>query len=164
MGYSPMSVGYLYTYLSILAFLVKPISGIIVDKFRVKRIMFLSFVLTCGLTAYALNFIQKLPTENVAILSCNNTTVLDVCSNVDGQLPQCDDGLYKLLTNNFESITCQVRNNLLKQKQNRRLGNINMVFYVFLKLTTAVISLLAFNSLLRLVSNNIDILILYRCP
>lgn len=110
MGYSPMLVGYLYTYLSILSFLVKPVIGIIVDKFRVKRIMFLTFVLMCGLTAFALNFIQKLPTEAAAILSCNTTTVLDVCSNVNSQLSQCDDSLTKLLTNNSVAVTsCQVR-------------------------------------------------------
>jgi len=109
MGYSPMLVGYLYTYLSILSFLVKPIIGFIVDKFRVKRITFLGFVLTCGLTAFALNFIQKLPMETDAILSCNTTTVLAVCSNVAGQLPECNDSLSKLLINNSESITCQVR-------------------------------------------------------
>jgi len=114
MGYSPMLVGYLYTYLSILSFLVKPIIGFIVDKFRVKRIMFLAFVLTCGLTAFALNFIQKLPTETTAILSCNTTTVLDVCSNVAGKLPECDDSLSELLTNSSESITCQVSYQLVK--------------------------------------------------
>ncbi|XP_026804101.1 major facilitator superfamily domain-containing protein 6-like isoform X1 [Rhopalosiphum maidis] len=108
MGYSPMLVGYLYTYLSILAFLVKPIIGLIVDKFPVKRITFLVFVLTCGLAAFVLNFIQKLPTETAAILSCNTTTVLDVCSNVDGQLPKCDDSLKKLIVNNSMSITCQL--------------------------------------------------------
>ncbi|XP_015372489.1 PREDICTED: major facilitator superfamily domain-containing protein 6-like isoform X2 [Diuraphis noxia] len=109
MGYSPMLVGYLYTYLSILSFLVKPIIGFIVDRFRVKRIMFLVFVLICGITAFALNFIQKLPMKTTAILSCNTTTVLDVCSNVaDLQLPECDDSLSKLLINNSVSITCQL--------------------------------------------------------
>jgi len=112
MGYSPMLVGYLYTYLSILSFLVKPLTGFIVDKFRVKRIMFLVFVLTCGLTAFALNFIEKLPTENAAVLSCSTTTVLEFCSNVDAQLPECDTSLSKFLKNNSESITCQVRYNL----------------------------------------------------
>lgn len=116
MGYSPMLVGYLYTYLSILSFLVKPFTGFIVDKFRVKRIMFLAFIFTSGLTAFALNFIQKLPTENVAILNCNTTTVLNVCSNVGGQLPECDVSLFKFIKNNSESITCQVRYKLVKQK------------------------------------------------
>jgi len=126
MGYSPMLVGYLYTYLSILAFLVKPIIGLIVDKFPVKRITFLVFVLTCGLAAFVLNFIQKLPTETAAILSCNTTTVLDVCSNVDGQLPKCDDSLKKLIANNSMSITCQVRYKLVKFYD-----NFKTVFYVF---------------------------------
>uniref|UniRef100_A0A2S2PNB1 Uncharacterized protein n=1 Tax=Schizaphis graminum TaxID=13262 RepID=A0A2S2PNB1_SCHGA len=80
LGYSPMVVGSVFTYLSMLSFFVKPIIGIIVDKFRVKRIMFLACVLLCGLTAFALKFVQKIPTEAVANLSCNTTTELHICS------------------------------------------------------------------------------------
>ncbi|CAI6371698.1 unnamed protein product [Macrosiphum euphorbiae] len=109
LGYSPMVVGSVFTYLSMLSFFVKPIVGIIVDKFRVKRIMFLAFVLSCGLTAFSLNFIQKIPTEAAANLSCGNTTVLNVCSNDDDRLSQCDDSLLKLIKNIAEPIECQLR-------------------------------------------------------
>jgi len=93
---------------------MKPIVGIIVDKFRVKRIMFLAFVLLCGLTAFSLKFIQKIPTEAVANLSCDTKIVLNVCSNDDDRLSQCDDSLLKLILNSAEPIECQVRNALIK--------------------------------------------------
>jgi len=109
-----MVVGSVFTYLSMLSFFAKPIVGIIVDKFRVKRIMFLAFVLLCGLTAFSLKFIQKIPTEAVANLSCGTTTVLNVCSNDDDRLSQCDDSLFKLIKNSAEPIECQVRNRLEK--------------------------------------------------
>lgn len=108
LGYSPMVVGSVFTYLSMLSFVAKPIIGIIVDKFRVKRVMFLTFVLLNGLTAFSLQFIQKVPTEAVANLSCDTTTVLNVCSNNDDRLSQCDDSLFKLLRNSEEPVECQL--------------------------------------------------------
>lgn len=111
LGYSPIIVGSFYTYLSILSLLAKPICGIIVDKFPVKRTMFLTFVLLCGISAFALNFIDRLPTEAVVHLSCDTaTTELNICSNDDKlHLPQCDDSLSKHLKINDDPIKCQVR-------------------------------------------------------
>lgn len=115
LGYSPRIVGFIYTYLSILSLLVKPISGLIVDKFPVKRFTFLMFILSCGFTAFSFNFINKLPTQAVVNLSCDATTALqDICSNNDTQLPRCDDNLSKLLNNTSESVKCQVRCTRLK--------------------------------------------------
>jgi len=103
-----MVVGFIFTYLSMLSFFVKPITGIIVDKFRVKRIMFLAFVLLCGLTAFALKFIPKIPTEAVANLSCNTATGLQICSTNNDHLSQCDDSVFKLIKNSTGPIECQV--------------------------------------------------------
>lgn len=104
-----MIVGYLYTYLSLLALFVKPICGFIVDKFPVKRHIFLTFVLASGIGAFSLIFVEKLPTEAIANLICGSTTVLNVCSNKDRILPQCDNSLFKFLKNNSEPVKCQVR-------------------------------------------------------
>lgn len=109
LGYSPMVVGYLYTYLSILAFLVKPMAGYVVDKFPVKRLLFLTTVLTSGLTGFSLIFLQKLPTEAVVNLGCDMTsTVVNVCSNIDNTLPQCDDSLPEITINDTDPVTCRV--------------------------------------------------------
>lgn len=106
LGYSPFVVGSLFTYLSILAFLVKPIVGYIVDKYRVKKILFLTFVLSCGLTAFLLNFVEKTPSENVVDLNCDKSLSMNVCTN---KQYQCDDSLYKVVEHKNEAITCKVR-------------------------------------------------------
>lgn len=108
LGYSPMVVGSLYTYLSILVFLVKPISGIVVDKFPVKRIMFLTVILLIGFAAFSLNFVEKLPTEVAGNLHCGETTVLKICSNNDEELPYCDASLAKRIKMKTVPIGCQV--------------------------------------------------------
>lgn len=108
LGYSPMMVGYLYMYLSIISFLIKPISGLIADKFPVLRFMFLASILSSGLSAFAFNFIQKLPTEFAVDLNCNRTTLVDFCSTLNGRPSQCDGKLFNLLKNT-NHVKCQVR-------------------------------------------------------
>lgn len=108
LGYSAMMVGYLYTYLSIISFLIKLVSGIIADKFPVLRFMFLASILSSGLCAFAFNFTEKLPTEFAVDLNCNRITLLDFCSNFDDRSSQCDGKLFNLLKN-INHVKCQVR-------------------------------------------------------
>jgi len=108
-----MFVGYLYTYLSVITFLVKTICGIIVDKFPIKKIIFAIFILGSGLSAFALNFAEKLPTEAVVDLTCDKKTFLNICQKNESHPSQCDDNLPKRFTNT-EHVECQVRFTLLK--------------------------------------------------
>lgn len=109
LGYSAMMVGYLYTYLSIISFLIKLVSGLIADKFPVLRFMFLASILSSGLSAFAFIFAEKLPTEFAVDLNCSNRiTLLDFCSNFDDRSSQCDGKLFNLLKNNTH-LKCQVR-------------------------------------------------------
>lgn len=107
MGYSAMMAGYLYTYLSILSFLFKLLSGFIVDKFPVLRFMFLASIFSSGLSAFAFNFAEKLPTKFAVDLNCNRITLLDFCSNFEDRSSQCDGKLSNLLKNN-NHLKCQV--------------------------------------------------------
>lgn len=109
LGYSPFIVGSLYTYLAILGFLVRPVCGLVVDKFPVKRLVFLTFISLAGLTAFALKFVQKPPTEaSVADLSCDETiTSLNFCT-VNSIGLCADDRTNKSLNNNTNPVTCQV--------------------------------------------------------
>lgn len=111
LGYSPLVVGSIYTYLSILAFLVKPLCGYIVDKFPVKRVLFLTCVLGCGLAAFSFNFVQKLPSQTIVHFSCDEaTTTLNIPLKNDGAALKCaDDDLSKLLITSAEPVECQVR-------------------------------------------------------
>lgn len=108
MGYSSKTVGYIFTYLSFVAFIAKPVVGVIVDKFPVKKFMFLAFILGSGLSAFALNYVQKLPTQKPVNLSCNETTSLDFRSKNDERVPSFDDSQLKLFKNNTEHVQCQV--------------------------------------------------------
>jgi MFS family permease len=110
LGYSPMVVGFIYTYLSILAFLAKPLCGYLVDKLPVKRILFLSCVLGCGLAAFLFNFVPKLPSETVVNFSCDQkTTTMDICLKEEGSSFKCaNDDLSKQLRASTKSIKCQV--------------------------------------------------------
>jgi len=116
LGYSARTVGLIYTFFSVLNVLAKPISGIVVDNFPVKRVVFLSAILSCGLMVVMLNFIQVLPTKNAMHLSCDtNETILYICSfhddnNAQSSLPKCDKDLSNLLESITVSVTCQVRN------------------------------------------------------
>lgn len=116
LGYSARTVGFIYTFFSILNVLAKPISGIVVDNFPVKRIVFLLAILSCGLVVVMLNFIQVMPTKNATRLSCDaNETVLYVCSshddnNAQSSLPECDKGPSDLLESIAVPVACQVRN------------------------------------------------------
>lgn len=103
-----MTVGFFYTYLSILAFLAKPISGIIVDKFPVKKIMFITVVGLCGLSGFSLLFVQRLPTRSVANFDCDRIPLLNVCSSNDSRLAQCNENIYKRLRKNTKTVNCQV--------------------------------------------------------
>jgi len=112
LGYSARTVGFIYTFFSVLNVLAKPISGIVVDNFPVKRVVFLLAILSCGLLVVMLNFIQVLPTKNAMHLSCDtNETVLYICSfhddnNAQSSLPKCDKDLLESIT---VPVTCQVR-------------------------------------------------------
>lgn len=108
LGYSPMVVGSLYMYLSILVILVKPISGIIVDKFPVKRILFLTVILSNGFAAFSFNFVEKIPSEIAGNVDCGATTLLKICSNNDIELPHCDTSLAKRIKRKSHLISCQV--------------------------------------------------------
>lgn len=109
--------------------MIKPIFGVIVDKYRVKRVLFLTFVLLCGLTAFALNLVQKIPKETAVDLRCDATTTLNIFNNNNNnsQLSQYDENLITMLEKSSESLeTCKVRDlftNLVKIN----LYNINLM-------------------------------------
>lgn len=113
LGYSSGTVGAIYTCLPIMALLCKPVAGVVFDKFPVKRIAFVTSILTCGLAAFAFGFIQRLSEENAARSSCDvtttNTSTTTVCS-YDGspQTLRCPSARLEDIT--FDRLVeCQVR-------------------------------------------------------
>lgn len=110
LGYSPMVVGSIFTFLSLLSLMVKPLCGLIVDTFPVKRIMFLTCILLCGVAAFALKFMQKLPTATSVNLDCDTITTLDICSKNEELIPRCSkESLSTFTLNTVKPVECQVR-------------------------------------------------------
>lgn len=89
LGYSTIVVGTIYCILPILSLIVKPIVGAIVDQFRVKKTLFLTFILLTALTAFSLMFVPEIPLESTAELNCHDITYLNVCRK-DKSLSKCD--------------------------------------------------------------------------
>ncbi|XP_050443466.1 major facilitator superfamily domain-containing protein 6-A-like isoform X2 [Adelges cooleyi] len=88
LGYSPMVVGTIYAILPILSLITKPVVGAIVDQYRVKKTVFLIFILISGLISFALMFIPEVPLDTKAQLSCEGLTYLNVYH--DGHVSECD--------------------------------------------------------------------------
>lgn len=91
LGYSTIVVGVIYSILPILSLITKPIVGAIVDQFRVKKTIFLSFILLTGFTAFALLFVPEVPLlQNSIELNCHDATYLNVCPRDNISLSKCE--------------------------------------------------------------------------
>lgn len=90
MGYSAYVVGVIYCFLPILSLTIKPIVGAVVDQFRVKKTIFLTFILLTGLAGFALIFVPEIPLETKAELHCHTNTFLKFCPNESSKSTKCD--------------------------------------------------------------------------
>lgn len=104
MGYSTVVFGAIYSILPILSLISKPIVGGIVDQFRVKKLMFLTFILLTGLTGFSLMFVPEIPLEITAELDCNIETFLNVCLNTTSK-SRCNT---QRVMSSVEDVKCQV--------------------------------------------------------
>lgn len=112
LGYSTAVYGVVYCILPILSLIVKPIVGAIVDQFRVKKIIFLTFILLSGLTGFALMFVPEIPLETTAELHCNTQSYLNVCNYDDSLSSNCVNKRIKEYSGGG-LVGCQVNMNLL---------------------------------------------------
>lgn len=109
LGYSAAVVGVIYGILSILSLIIKPIVGAIVDQFRVKKTIFLTFILLSGLAAFALIFVPEIPLETNAELHCHTNTFLKFCPKDSSTSSKCDaNRVIEHLHTNESSVSCQV--------------------------------------------------------
>jgi len=102
LGYSPMAVGFVLASLSILSLVVKPVFRIIVDKFPVKRITFLTGFVMRSLGIY-IELCRKIANRShFGVHDLVNTTTT-LLLNDDA------DYLLKFVKNNTsKSVKCQV--------------------------------------------------------
>lgn len=82
-----------------------PIAGILVDRFHVKKILFVSGIFGMGLVSFLFMFVPKVPVDSAVELKCDSKTIFTV---------PADKG-FKSLNTTFvghdidELITCKVR-------------------------------------------------------
>lgn len=114
LGYSKITVGYVMMCLFILSMLAKPLVGAVVDKFHVKKYLFLVFICTTGVSAYFFMFVPRLPLETSVRLHCDaDSTTVRLSSSYSGgggggkKMPYCDQ---KLLEGNDGErlVNCKV--------------------------------------------------------
>ncbi|XP_050443469.1 major facilitator superfamily domain-containing protein 6-like [Adelges cooleyi] len=107
LGYSPLAVGYIFMYLYILGMLIKPAVGFIVDKFPIKKFIFMTSIVLCGISSFSLIFVPKIPLETAANFTCAlEQTTINICLGNDQQLSECDDSLFADYKK--EPITCKL--------------------------------------------------------
>lgn len=92
-----------------------PLSGIIVDKFRVKKRLFFTTTLLLGLTSYCFMFVPKVPLDIAVEMKCEDEIILSIVrAETVQQNTQNSTSIFND-KNNDELITCKVRlNNMIK--------------------------------------------------
>jgi len=110
LGYSTIVVGTIYSILPILSLLIKPIIGAIVDQFRVKKLIFLTFILLSGLTAFSFMFVPEIPLGPTVELNCHDATYMNVCPEDNVPLSKCS--IQRVKENIGDTFGCQVNINV----------------------------------------------------
>jgi len=106
LGYSTIVVGTIYSILPILSLIIKPIVGAIVDQFRVKKLIFLTFILLSGLTAFSLMFVPEIPFNTTVEFNCHDVTFLNVCPENNEPLSKCS--IKRVKENVGDQFGCEV--------------------------------------------------------
>lgn len=108
LGYSKITVGYMMMCLFILSMLVKPAVGAVVDKFPVKKYIFLIFIFLTGISAFFLMFVPRLSLKTLAELDCSSTSaIIKIYSHENKKLSRCDK--IRLMGENGERlVNCKV--------------------------------------------------------
>ncbi|XP_059057716.1 major facilitator superfamily domain-containing protein 6-like, partial [Achroia grisella] len=89
LGFSSATVGLIYTILPIFALIAKPVLGIIADRFKLQKIIFLLFQAMTIVSFSAIYFIPENRATNSVQLDCaDGMTVLKTCQD-GGSVDQC---------------------------------------------------------------------------
>uniref|UniRef100_A0A1B6D4I8 Major facilitator superfamily associated domain-containing protein n=1 Tax=Clastoptera arizonana TaxID=38151 RepID=A0A1B6D4I8_9HEMI len=80
LGFSPLIVGLIYTFLPIMGMIAKPIMGVAADRFRCQKLLFQSCLLLTIISLFAILFVPAIPSESKVELHCNQESFLKICS------------------------------------------------------------------------------------
>lgn len=104
LGYSFTTYGVMMTIISLSSTAWTLLVGVLVDKFRVKKILFIAFLLGMGVTSTVFVFVPKVPLDAVVELKCLSETVLTAIHAEDGG-PQTSSGQSNDIADKLMSCT-----------------------------------------------------------
>uniref|UniRef100_A0A182QGQ2 Major facilitator superfamily associated domain-containing protein n=1 Tax=Anopheles farauti TaxID=69004 RepID=A0A182QGQ2_9DIPT len=98
LGFSTVIVGTIYTVLPIVGMLVKPLFGIIADRFQRQKLLFLIFQILTAVPFFLIMFIPAIPQDSTVTFHCHNSVAdFKFCPENGTTI---DDCLVQSITNN----------------------------------------------------------------
>jgi len=97
--------------MSVVSTIAVPLSGVIVDKFRIKKILFLVTIFGIGVVSLLFLFVPKVPLDvDTTELKCDAETIFTVFNENNLQITSNNtDFTIASYNNSDEIITCKVR-------------------------------------------------------
>ncbi|XP_008183664.1 major facilitator superfamily domain-containing protein 6-like protein B isoform X2 [Acyrthosiphon pisum] len=112
LGYSMTTYGATMTFMSVIAMVLVPLSGVIVDRFRIKRRLFLVSIFGMGVVSLLFLFVPKAPLDVAKIeLNCDAHTTTMAIVNENNNLQTTSNVTYYTVANHTsgdELITCKL--------------------------------------------------------
>ncbi|XP_053672708.1 major facilitator superfamily domain-containing protein 6 [Anopheles nili] len=108
LGFSTVIVGTIYTVLPIVGMLVKPLFGIIADRFQRQKLLFLIFQILTAVPFFLIMFIPAIPQDSTLTFHCHNGAAdLKYCPENGTSLDSC---LVESITNSESnsSLLCDM--------------------------------------------------------
>lgn len=94
--------------------ILAPVAGIIVDKFRVKKILFFTVMLLMGVVSFFLIFVPKVPLENAVEIKCDSEITFVV--HTDNVQQNTNNASIFNDETTDEFMTCKVRLRNIRSK------------------------------------------------
>ncbi|CAI6371733.1 unnamed protein product [Macrosiphum euphorbiae] len=112
LGYSMTTYGAAMMFMSVISMVVVPLSGVIVDKFRIKKRLFLVSIFGIGVVSILFLFVPKAPLDLAKIeLKCDAQTTTMTVENENNNLQTTSNVTYYATANHTrgdELITCKL--------------------------------------------------------
>ncbi|XP_060873608.1 LOW QUALITY PROTEIN: major facilitator superfamily domain-containing protein 6-like protein A [Metopolophium dirhodum] len=109
LGYSMTTYGATMTFMSVISMVLVPLSGVIVDRFRIKKRLFLVSMFGIGVVSLLFSFVPKAPLDVAKIeLKCDAQTTTMTVVNENNNLQTTSNVTYYTAASGDELITCKL--------------------------------------------------------
>lgn len=108
LGYSMTTYGATMTVMSMISMILTPLCAIVVDKFHMNKILFLTSVLGMGVSSGLFIIIPKVPLDRVVEFQWDANKTTFIVSAENNQRTS-NDIISEIRINSVESINCKVK-------------------------------------------------------